>query len=116
MYQRFSVLSSSEPVLSVLHAASGSAERHFAWFTSDVFFGLLPVLPSGLIPCVNKDPVMTSSLMLRDGVSAHRRLGNRSVRAVGWKNDARTVISADLGTSNQQLGHLKRCELVGNYE
>jgi hypothetical protein len=57
---------------------------------------------------MNKDPVMTSSLMLRDGVSAHRRLGNRSARAVGWKNDPRTVIRADLDTSNQQLGHFKK--------
>jgi hypothetical protein len=54
---------------------------------------------------MNKDPVMTSSLMVLDGVSAHRLLGNRSARAVGWKNDARTVIRADLNTSNQQRGH-----------
>jgi hypothetical protein len=65
---------------------------------------------------MNKDPVMTSSLMLRDGVSAHRRMGNRSTRAVGWKNDPCTVIRADLDTSNQQLGHLKGFEWIRNYE
>ncbi len=63
MYRRSIVLSGSKYVLSFLHAASSAAERHFTIFTFNHFLGLLPVLPAGLIPCMNKDPVMTCSLM-----------------------------------------------------
>jgi hypothetical protein len=47
MYRRSSVLSGSKPVLSVLHAASGSAERHFALFNFDGFLGSFPFFHPG---------------------------------------------------------------------
>jgi hypothetical protein len=61
MYRRSTVPSGSKHVLSFLHAATGPSAKQFAIITFAGFSGYFAFFHPGLIPCMNKDPVMTCS-------------------------------------------------------